>query len=132
VSSTVNDKENNQKRNDRNDEELSAIQTCPVDAGAMPGLDAPAMDLREEVTGANNKQHRIDNKRRRVEKQAKQQPHDYWSNHRGQFSIPTPKQAPKQHRGGMCPSGLALHHPAVDLLLQYSMEGCPTKQASLG
>ena len=27
----------------------------------------------------------------------------------------------------MCPSGLVLHHPAADLLLQYVMEGCPTK-----
>ena len=27
----------------------------------------------------------------------------------------------------MCPSGLALHHPSADLLLQYTMEGCPTK-----
>lgn len=27
----------------------------------------------------------------------------------------------------MCPSGLASHHPAADLLLDYLMKGCPTK-----
>ena len=88
---------------------------------------APVMNDNNTVTGANKERHRIENKRRRQEKQATQEQQDYWSNHKGRFSIPTPKQAPSKHKGGMCPSGLALNHPAADLLLQYAMEGCPTK-----
>ena len=26
----------------------------------------------------------------------------------------------------MCPTGLALHYPAAELLLQYATQGCPT------
>ena len=44
--------------------------------------------------------------------------------HSGQFSIPVPKQAPTTWRGDMCPSGLALHHPAAASLLQYATSGC--------
>ena len=31
------------------------------------------------------------------------------------------------HRGEMCPSGLALFHPAADLLKEWATYGCPTK-----
>ena len=39
--------------------------------------------------------------------------------------MPTPKQAPRSYKGGMCPRGLALHHPAADLLRGYATGGCP-------
>ena len=31
------------------------------------------------------------------------------------------------HRNNMCPTGLALHHPAASLLTQYATLGCPTQ-----
>ena len=51
---------------------------------------------------------------------------DYWSHHRGEFSIPSPKQGPTTYKGSMCPAGLALHHPAAGKLLQFATKGCPT------
>jgi hypothetical protein len=53
----------------------------------------------------------------------------YRATHEGQFNIPTPKAAPKQYRGQMCPSGLALDHPAAQLLLDYAHGGCPVNTA---
>ena len=89
------------------------------------GLVQPQMDAGQPVTGATKDRHRVENKRRRGEKQMAQGEVDYWSTHGGQFRIPTPKQAPKKYRGQMCPSGLALHHPANGVLLDYAMGGCP-------
>ena len=84
----------------------------------MAGIKAPVMNNDNPVTGANKERHRIENKRRHQEKQATQEQQDYWSNHKGRFSISTPKQAPSKHKGGMCLAGLALHHPAADLVLR--------------
>ena len=92
-------------------------QQLDIESNDRVGLEAPKMDSDDVVTGATKERHRIENKRRRVTKQAKQTPCDYWASHKGHFSIPTPKQGPAKHRGGMCPSGVAMHHPAADLLL---------------
>ena len=81
----------------------------------------------EPVTGRLKKRHRLENKRKRIEKQGRQEPVDYWRNHRGLFKVPKPTSGPTKHRNKMCPTGLALHHPAADLLLQYTTKGCPTE-----
>ena len=60
-------------------------------------------------------------------KQASQGDVNFWRHHRGEYSIPTPKAGPKSFKGGICPAGLALHHPAEDKLLKYATLGCPTK-----
>ena len=67
------------------------------------------------------------NKRKRLEKLLRQHEQECWTTQRGKFSIPVSKQAPSQFRGQMCPSGLALHHPAAELLLEYATRGCPAK-----
>ena len=51
---------------------------------------------------------------------------DYWSNHMGEFSITYPKKGPTTYKGYMCPSGLALYHPAAGKLLQFETKVCPT------
>ena len=51
---------------------------------------------------------------------------DYWSHHTVEFSIPYPKQGPTTHKGYICPSGLALHHPDAGKILQFETKGCPT------
>ncbi|KAL7533277.1 hypothetical protein ACHAWF_011989 [Thalassiosira exigua] len=79
------------------------------------------------VTGNDQERHRIENRRRRNEKLEKQAPTNYWRNHRGQFSVPTPKAGPASYRGQMCPGGLALEHPAADILLEYATGGCPAQ-----
>ena len=49
----------------------------------------------------------------------------YWANHQGLYNIPTPKMAPSKFCGQMCPTGLALDHPAAQVLLDYAHRGCP-------
>ena len=97
-----------------------------VDEASMAGLDPPRLNSDEPVMGSTKEKHRLENKRRHCEQQEQQGPIDYWQHHKGQFSIPTPKQGPATYRNKMCPAGLALHHPAADLLLQYATKGCPT------
>ena len=97
---------------------------CSSAGGLLP----PQMNSGEHVTGATKDKHRIENKRRRIEKQVHQQEApDYWATHEGDYRIPVPKMGPKKHKGGMCPSGLALYHDAANLLLDYAMNGCPVK-----
>ena len=91
------------------------------------GLDPPRLDSGDIVTGANKKQLRKENKRRRRGQQEAQDPASYWNVQRGEFSVPTLKQQATKHRGGMCPSGLALEHPAAKVLLEYASGGCPAR-----
>ena len=93
------------------------------------GLDPPrlASSPHANVTGAQTAQLRKQNKQNRQQRQLLQQDQRFWNEHRGHFSIPTPKQAPRPHRNNMCPSGLALHHPAAAELLKYATQGCPTE-----
>jgi len=93
----------------------------------IAGLEAPKLDSNDPVTGGNKEIHRKENKRKRVAKQEAQGIVDFWSNHKGLYSIPTPKSRPSTYRGSMCPDGLALHHPAAAKLLEYAMDGCPTR-----
>ena len=90
-------------------------------------LNLPRLDDSGVVTGANKRKHRKENKTKRQARQAEQGVVDYWSHHKGQFSIPTPKAAPKKIKGSMCPSGLATRHPAAEHLLSYATGGCPVK-----
>jgi hypothetical protein len=90
-----------------------------------PGLNPQTVATGERVSGVNKRQLRRENKNRRIEKQETQPETSYWSTHKGQFTIPTPKQAPKKWVGEMCPRNLALHHPAAAKLLQYATGGCP-------
>ena len=67
------------------------------------------------------------NKRRRQDLQMKQPEQSYWTTHEGTFTAPVQHKFPAtdQNRGGMCPSNLALHHPAAGLLKTYATKGCP-------
>ena len=60
----------------------------------MEGLEAPLLDLNAPVTGVDKGQHRKENNRKRVLKHGMQDSKDYWSHHRGNFSIPSTKQGP--------------------------------------
>ena len=77
------------------------------------------------MRGATKRRHTLENKSRRKAKQVEQPPQDYWSEHGGLFRVPTPKQASKKYKGQMNPSGLALEHPAKEVLLEYAHGGCP-------
>ena len=67
------------------------------------------------------------NKRRRQQLQFEQPKQSYWTQHTGSFHDELTFEFPsrKRFKGGMCPSNLALRHPAAPLLEQYATKGCP-------
>ena len=91
-------------------------------------LSPPRLTDGTVVTGATTKTLRKQNKIFRKELQAAQ-PEDieWWKTHQGDFVLPPPLQELTSHRNNMCPRGLALHHPAAELLRTYATLGCPTE-----
>ncbi len=57
---------------------------------------------------------------------AMQVPSMQWTMCQGEFDLPSPLTPLASHQGEMCPSGLALHHPAAGLLKEWATYGCPT------
>ena len=92
----------------------------------MEGLEDPLLELNNLVTGMDKGQHCKENKQNRVLKQSMQVSKYYWSHHRGEFSIPSPKQGPITYKGYICPEGLSLQHPAAVKLLPFATKVCPT------
>ena len=74
---------------------------------AMEGLEAPFLESNVPVTGVDKVQNNKEYKLKRVLKQSMQGIKDYWSHHRGELSIPYPKQGPTAYKGSMCPAGSA-------------------------
>ena len=93
----------------------------------MPRLAAPRLNSGDVVTGSTKEKLRLENKRRRIEQQERQQRRPYWTVQRGDFRVPDAKEPVANARGGMCPTGMALHHPAAGLLRQYATAGCPPR-----
>jgi hypothetical protein len=92
------------------------------------GLEPPTMDTTwGHVTGADTPQHRIENKRRQQVHLATQTLKTQWTIYNGEFELPPTLPPLKGHQGEMRPSGLALHHPAANLLKEWATYGCPTK-----
>ena len=80
------------------------------------------------VTGALKHHLKKQNKRQKIERQLNQERGSYWTTHHGTSGAAYKDPAPAPtHRGQMCPAGLALDHPAADLLMEYATVGCPTK-----
>jgi len=102
----------------------------PVDVTMpAPGLLPPALEDAPIVTGATTETWRKANKIKRIKRQMQQNEQvQYWRRHTGQTVLPSNFQRgnPPAHRNKMCPSGLALQHPAGTTLLQYATQGCPT------
>ena len=104
--------------------------TPPIEGAGtdLSGLNPPKLDSTGgEVTGADTPQHRIENKRRRKAQLARQPLRTKWTMYKGEYELPDPLPALTEHRGEMCPSGLALHHPAAPLLNEWASYGCPTQ-----
>ena len=72
----------------------------PLEGKEFVGLRPPQLESKAEVTGLSKDRFRIENKRKRVAQQEQQRPSiDYWKNHRGHFSIPTPKNSTRTKGG---------------------------------
>jgi hypothetical protein len=88
-------------------------------------LDPPRLEAGGRVDGSNKRQLRRENKARRIAAQELQQESSFWTTHAGEFVAPEKKIALEKWRGSMCPSNLALDHPAAEKLLEYATGGCP-------
>ena len=92
------------------------------------GLEPPILDTMGGcMTGANTPQHRRENKHQWQVHLATQLLKTQWTMYQGEFELPPPITPLDGHQGEMCPSGLALHHPAANLLKEWATYGCPTK-----
>jgi len=91
----------------------SSARATDNEQAGLPGLDLKQMNADGPVTGVTKARHRIENKQRRIELQEAQLPQSHWMWHGGRFSIPTPKTRLVEYKGSMCPTGLALYHPAA-------------------
>ena len=81
----------------------------------------------EQVTGADTPRHCIENKRRQWALLTSQKPHTQWRIYQGGFDLPYPVAPLETHWGKMCPAGLALHHPAANILKEWATYGCLTQ-----
>jgi hypothetical protein len=90
-----------------------------------PGLNPPELKTGERIGGSNKRQLRRENKAKRIEKQEGQEETTYWSSYKGEFVLPEKKEGLKKWVGEMCPSNLAIHHPAAVTLLKHASGGCP-------
>lgn len=91
-------------------------------------LSAPRLPTGGIVTGGNKKQWKKVTKRRRQQQQLDQPDNvSHWTQYNGLYTQPVTRDVPTGHRGGMCPSNLALQHPAADMLLEYATKGCPVE-----
>ena len=70
---------------------------------------------------------RKENQNKRHNCQDEQRPQAYWSTHEGKFKLPADLPPPGKHQNNICPSVLAVHHPACETLQKYSTGWCPVK-----
>ena len=99
----------------------------PPNGTEWGGLDPPRLHSSgEPVTGQSKEALRRQNARERRALLALQRRGTQWKTHLGAF-VPSIVESiePREHRGGMCPQGLALQHPAASLLKEWSKFGCP-------
>jgi hypothetical protein len=106
-------------------QELS-VSLVKTKQGEWPGLRPPQLADGSRVNGENKRQLKRENKTRRIEKQINQEPVSHWATYEGNFTLPPELEGIDEWEGQMCPSGLALHHPAAATLLEYATGGCPT------
>jgi hypothetical protein len=96
-------------------------------ASTFSGLEPPKLDSTGGVvTGADTPKHRIENKQSHQATLTNQAVESHWTIYKGEFELPDQPTTLSEHQGEMCPSGLALCHPAADLLREWATYGCPT------
>ena len=105
----------------------SMVHTNQDTGGSMNNLRAPTLTDGTLVTGDTTEKLRKLNKQARNKTLAAQSEDiAWWAVHKGDFNLPTLSTKRPTHRNNMCPSGLASHHPAAELLMEYATLGCPT------
>ena len=85
------------------------------------------LSTNKKVTGATTNVLRKENWQKCHSRQEEQGQQSYWSTHEGKFVFPAELPPPGKHRNNMCPSGLEVHHPSYETLIQYATGGFPVK-----
>lgn len=109
------------------------VETWAVPPGLPPsnmqwqGLEPPVITATgAAVTGATKGTLRRQAARERKARLERQRVSTQWTQHLGEF-VPSILESSERigYRGGMCPRGLALEHPAASLLQEWATYGCP-------
>jgi len=96
--------------------------------GLLPGLAPPRLQgTGEQVKGNDRSTHRKENKAKRRLQQSRQRNVTYWTTHKGEVHLTDVTTDRPHYRNSMCPTGLALEHPAAATLQEYAKYGCPSK-----
>ena len=97
---------------------------------SVSGLDQPRLWATGKViTGINKKKLRTENRQKRRALQQAQTKPTPWTEYTGDAVLPqgADNKSRPIHRNSMCPAGLALHHPAAEIILNWAELGCPTQ-----
>ena len=97
--------------------------TNPFSAPNTTSLQPPCLTAGTSAMGYTPPQLRLENKRQR--KQRHQSDLRVWKCHWGLARLPVRSTSQPHHCNSMCPTGVALLHPAAPLLLEYATKGCP-------
>ncbi len=95
----------------------------------LPGLAPPTLQTTgEPIKGMDRGQHRKENKHKQRIHQAMQPlSTTYWTTHKGEVQLTAETTERPKYRNSMCPTGVALAHPATPALQEYVTYGCPAK-----
>ncbi len=89
--------------------------------GLLPGLAPPILQgTGEQVKGNDRSRHRKENKAKRRLQQSRQRNDTYWTTHKGEVQLTDVTTDRPHYRNSMCPTGLALEHPAAATLQEYA------------
>ncbi len=104
------------------------IEVIPTEEKSFAGLKPPMLDSTGGmVTSADTQKHRIKNRRKWKATLATQAATSQWTIYHGEFELPPLMTPLEQHHEEICPSGLALFHPAAELLKEWATYGCLTQ-----
>jgi hypothetical protein len=102
----------------------------PTDTAVLlPGLAPPTLQtMGKPIKGMDRGQHRKENKHKQQIHQA-MQPLSmiYWTTQKGGVELMAETTKRPKYRNSMCPTGLALAHPATPTLQEYATYRCPAK-----
>jgi hypothetical protein len=86
-------------------------------AALLPGLALPTLQTTgEPIKGMDRGQHRKENKHKQRIHQAMQPLSTYWTIHKGEVQLMAETTKRPKYRNSICPTGLALVHPAAPTL----------------
>jgi hypothetical protein len=82
------------------------------------------------VTSAETNKLCLQNRQWRHALQDQQLPTSMWTTLMGSTVLPTAHERPPNYCIEMCTAGIAMSHPAGELLAKWSQLGCPTKNGT--